>query len=122
MRPLIDGQGEAGVRDERLLPDGEPFPWMPLAMLTALGIVMRTIGLDSGLWYDEIRTLLDSVRSPLAKIVTVFPGDNQHTLFSILAHVSIAAFGDGQEARACRPAPPASAWQNRSGQRARSRR
>jgi len=54
MRPRIDGQGEAGVRDERLLPDGEPFPWVPLAMLAALAIVMSTIGLDSGLWDDAV--------------------------------------------------------------------
>lgn len=60
----------------------------------ALAAVLRAIGLDGGLWWDEIRTLLDSVRPPLLQILTVFPGNNQHTLYSVLAHLSIAAFGD----------------------------
>ena len=72
----------------------EPTPWLLLALLTVLAIVLRSIGLDSGLWYDEIKTLLESVHSPLIRILTVFPGDNQHTLFSVLAHLSISVFGD----------------------------
>lgn len=59
-----------------------------------LAAALRAIGLDGGLWYDEIRTLLDSVRRPLAQIVTVFPGNNQHTLYSVLAHISTGIFGD----------------------------
>jgi uncharacterized membrane protein len=65
-----------------------------LIALTAVAVAVRSVGLNSGLWYDEIRTLLDSVHSPLWRILTVYPGDNQHTLFSVLAHVSIAVFGD----------------------------
>jgi len=65
-----------------------------LAGLTALALVVRLIGLDGGLWYDEIRTLVDSVRSPLSRIVTVFAGDNQHTLYSVLANISVQVFGD----------------------------
>ena len=38
--------------------------------------------------------MLDSVRSPLGSIVTVFPGNNQHTFFSVLAHLSIGIFGE----------------------------
>jgi mannosyltransferase len=72
----------------------EPFPWKLLALLTALAVTLRSIGLDSGLWYDEIRTLMDSVRSPLARIVTFYPGEHQHTLYSVLAHLSIVAFGE----------------------------
>ncbi|MEO8620770.1 MAG: glycosyltransferase family 39 protein, partial [bacterium] len=72
----------------------ESTPWLLLALLTVLAVVLRSIGLDSGLWYDEIKTLLESVHSPLLRILTVFPGDNQHTLFSVLAHLSISVFGD----------------------------
>ncbi len=72
----------------------EPVPWKLLLALTVLAAVLRAIGLNDGLWYDEIRTLLDSVHAPLVRIVTVFPGDNQHTLFSVLAHLSISTFGD----------------------------
>jgi 4-amino-4-deoxy-L-arabinose transferase-like glycosyltransferase len=71
-----------------------PAPWKWLALLTALAAVLRAIGLDGGLWYDEIRTLLDSVCSPLYQILTVFPSNNQHTFYSVLAHFSIGAFGE----------------------------
>jgi 4-amino-4-deoxy-L-arabinose transferase-like glycosyltransferase len=69
-------------------------PWATLIGLTILAAVLRGIGLDGGLWYDEIRTLLDSVRPPLAQIITEYPGNNEHVLYSVLAHVSIRTFGD----------------------------
>jgi uncharacterized membrane protein len=72
----------------------ESTPWTMLALLCAAAIVLRAIGLNGGLWYDEIMTLLQSVRSPLSEIVTEFPGNNQHTLFSVLAHLSVQVFGD----------------------------
>jgi mannosyltransferase len=84
-RPLWISRGPA---------QDEPTPWLSLALLTVLAVVLRSIGLNNGLWYDEIKTLLDSVHSPLLRILTVFPGDNQHTLFSVLAHLSISVFGD----------------------------
>ena len=84
-RPLWTARGPA---------HDEPTPWLLLALLTLLAVVLRSIGLNNGLWYDEIKTLLESVQSPLIRILTVFPGDNQHTLFSVLAHLSISVFGD----------------------------
>ena len=69
-------------------------PWAALIALMILTAALRVIGLDGGLWLDEIFTLVDSVRQPVAQIVTVFPGNNQHTLYSVLAHVSIQAFGE----------------------------
>lgn len=68
--------------------------WMVLAFLMLLGAALRVIQLDSGLWYDEIRTLIESVRPPLLKILTHFPGNNDHPLYSVLAHLSITAFGE----------------------------
>jgi uncharacterized membrane protein len=59
-----------------------------------LAAALRAIGLDGGLWLDEIFTLVESVRQPVAQIITVFPGNNQHTLYSVLAHVSIWVFGE----------------------------
>ncbi len=69
-------------------------PWFTLGVLVLAAFMLRVYRLDQGLWYDEIRTLVDSVRSPLSVIVSVYPGDNQHTLYSILAHLSIEAFGE----------------------------
>lgn len=65
-----------------------------LAVVVLVGAGLRVHALDSGLWFDEIVTLIESVRAPLTRIVTHFPGNNDHPLYSALAHVSIAAFGE----------------------------
>jgi mannosyltransferase len=65
-----------------------------VAALTALGAVLRIPRLDSGLWFDEIVTLMESVRLPVRAIVTAFPGYNNHPLYSLLAHFCVMAFGE----------------------------
>lgn len=65
-----------------------------LALLTLLAAGLRFYGLNSELWYDEIKTVLDSVRPPLASILTVFPSNNDHKFYSVLAHFSVSAFGE----------------------------
>ncbi len=65
-----------------------------VGMTLVVAVGLRAWALDSGLWYDEIVTLVLSVRKPLATIVTVFPGVNQHPLYSILAHLSLAWLGE----------------------------
>jgi hypothetical protein len=62
--------------------------------LTALALALRVIDLNRGLWLDEIIFLTVTVRHPLAEIITVFPGDTQHPLYSVLARLSILAFGE----------------------------
>jgi hypothetical protein len=62
--------------------------------LTALAAVLRIIGLNSGLWFDEILTLLQTVRRPIRAILTSFPGETQHMLFSLLARISVEMFGE----------------------------
>jgi mannosyltransferase len=69
--------------------------WGPLLLMTiAAAAILRFTGLESGLWYDEILTLVRSVRLPLSRIVTEFPGVNTHPLYSVLAHASASAFGE----------------------------
>ena len=65
-----------------------------IAAIVAGALVLRVIGLNSGLWFDEIVTLVESARLPLSRIVTDFPGVNAHPLYSVLAHVSLSALGD----------------------------
>ena len=65
-----------------------------LPTLTFLAAALRLHHLDSGLWYDEITTLVDSVRPQFLQIVTHFPGNNDHPLYSVLAHVSVTLFGE----------------------------
>ncbi|MGA2720792.1 MAG: glycosyltransferase family 39 protein [Bryobacteraceae bacterium] len=69
-------------------------PWVWLTALTILAAGLRVIGVDKGPWWDEIYFLVTTVRRPLAEIVTIFPGDTQHPLYSILARLSILAFGE----------------------------
>src|ERR1035441_9047276 len=69
-------------------------PWVWLMALTALALGLRVIEVNRGPWWDEIYSLVITVRRPLAQIVTVFPGDTQHPLYSILARLSVLAFGE----------------------------
>lgn len=65
-----------------------------IGALSVVGIALRIPGLNSCLWLDEVTTLVDFARPSLAHIVTSFPNQNQHMLFSILAHTSMRVFGE----------------------------
>lgn len=65
-----------------------------LLLLTIVAIGLRLWNLNSDLWIDEVLTLLDFVRKPLGEILTSFPSQNQHMLFSVLAHISTSIFGE----------------------------
>ncbi len=65
-----------------------------LTIFVVLGAALRIYHLDSGLWFDEITTLINSVRLELRQIVTQYPGNNDHTLYSVLAHISVTLFGE----------------------------
>lgn len=70
-------------------------PWAALLIVTLLvAAALRVVNLDSGLWYDEIVTLVESARLPVRQIVTTFTDVNVHPLYSLLAHASIAVFGE----------------------------
>lgn len=69
--------------------------WLPaLALTVAIGAALRLWGLGSGLWYDEIVTLVRSARLPIREIATTFPGVNAHPFYSVLAHGSITLLGE----------------------------
>jgi hypothetical protein len=65
-----------------------------MAVLTVVGLALRLWSLNSDLWVDEVLTLTDFVRHPLGEILTSFPSQNQHMLFSVLARFSFDAFGE----------------------------
>ena len=70
-------------------------PWRTAMLVTlAAAAALRFAGLGSGLWFDEIVTLVESARLPLRQILTEFPGVNAHPLYSVLAHGSLALFGE----------------------------
>jgi 4-amino-4-deoxy-L-arabinose transferase-like glycosyltransferase len=88
------GRQESGLRLGFAGAGGEPVAWGWLAGLVAAAIVLRAVALNQQLWFDEIMTLLDSARAPVWQIVTHYGGQNQHMLYSILAHGSIRMLGE----------------------------
>lgn len=64
-----------------------------LGAVTVVAAILRAIALDSQLWFDEIFTLVDYVRKPLPQILSEY-GMNNHPLNSVLAHVTVAWFGE----------------------------
>lgn len=70
------------------------YPWLAMASLVALATVMRLHALDEGMWVDEVSTLVQYVRPNIGTIITTYDSQNQHLLYSILAHVSVGLFGE----------------------------
>lgn len=67
--------------------------WVLVAVL-GLAVVLRFIGLDTGLWYDEVVTLTEFVRLPLPELVRNYADQNQHPLYSVAARLSVVALGE----------------------------
>jgi uncharacterized membrane protein len=90
--------------------DGQPARWfedadessagrknvalLAMGSLLLLGLALRLVNLDSCLWLDEVLTMVRFARPPLGIIVTSFPDQNQHMLYSVLAHLSFSLFGE----------------------------
>lgn len=68
--------------------------WWILGALTIVAIALRIPSLNSCLWLDEVITMARYARWPFARILTSFPDQNQHMLFSLLAHTSVLSFGE----------------------------
>jgi len=67
---------------------------LALGGLVVVGTILRLYGLGRGLWTDEVSTLVHYVRPSLIDILTTYDSQNQHTLYSLLAHLSITIFGE----------------------------
>ena len=67
---------------------------MAMAATLAAATALRIIGLGSGLWFDEIVTLVESARRPVLEILRYFPDVNVHPFYSLLAHASLETFGE----------------------------
>lgn len=91
VRPMGTGARLLAVADDA------PFRgagWI-IAGLIVAGTALRLYALGEGLWYDEITALVKYVRLPVPQILTTFDSQNQHLLFSLLAHAATSIFGDG---------------------------
>ncbi|MGH7504186.1 MAG: glycosyltransferase family 39 protein, partial [Longimicrobiales bacterium] len=65
-----------------------------LALLVVLATVLRAIGLGTEVWLDEMYTSILALRPSFLELLTVYNGDNQHPLYSLLGHLSIVLFGE----------------------------
>ncbi len=68
--------------------------WIAPGILTIIALGLRLWNLNSDLWTDEVFTLLDFARQPFGAILTSFPSQNQHLLYSLLARLSLDIFGE----------------------------
>jgi mannosyltransferase len=64
-----------------------------LLLILLAATALRLYRLNDGLWLDEILTDVSFVRMPAAQIVTTFESENQHFLYSLMAHAAYQAFG-----------------------------
>ncbi|HMM80891.1 MAG TPA: glycosyltransferase family 39 protein [Pyrinomonadaceae bacterium] len=85
----LDRFGEAPVEQKTT-----SWVYWTLGAFSVVAFILRIWDLNSDLWIDEVFTLLDFVRQPLGTIVTSFPSQNQHMLFSLLARFSTDVFGE----------------------------
>ncbi len=68
-----------------------------LAGILITATVLRFYALDGGLWLDEVLTYVEYARMPLGEIVTTYHSENQHFLYTLLAHASFLIFGESAQ-------------------------
>ena len=59
-----------------------------------VGLLLRSHDLNAGLWFDEIDTLVRYGTCSLTHVVSSFETQNNHLAYSVLANLSIQAFGE----------------------------
>ncbi|HLH42667.1 MAG TPA: glycosyltransferase family 39 protein [Bryobacteraceae bacterium] len=84
----------AGGIEVRRGPKPAPRVLWTLGALTVAAILLRLPSLNSCLWLDEVLTMARFAKPPLAWIFTSFPDQNQHMLYSLLAHGALRLFGE----------------------------
>jgi uncharacterized membrane protein len=62
--------------------------------IVLFGAGLRIYNLDSSLWYDEIKAIVDFIRPPLGAILTNSLGASDHIFSYALAHLSFSIFGE----------------------------
>ena len=65
-----------------------------LVLLLIVASILRAIGLNTGMWFDEIATLVEFVRLTPADVVSTYTSTNNHIFFTLLANASVSLFGE----------------------------
>ncbi len=79
---------------EGAIPISERTGRIAILAVVVLAAILRIYDAGSQLWYDEIGTVVSSIREPLGTILTHFPSNNDHVLYSALAHVATSLMGE----------------------------
>lgn len=79
----MDAERTAGKREGALL-----------GLILALALALRLFKADAALWYDEIFTVVNFVRLPLADLIASFDSLNNHMFYSLLAKGCVALLGE----------------------------
>lgn len=79
----MDAERMAGKREGALL-----------GLILALALSLRLFKADAALWYDEIFTVVNFVRLPVADLIASFDSLNNHMLYSLLAKACAALLGE----------------------------
>jgi mannosyltransferase len=87
-------------RNPRVVSKGGPEPQRGAELAWILGLLacavaLRLYKLELGLWYDEVLTYVGYARMPFGEILTTYNNENQHFVFTILAHACFLIFGEG---------------------------
>ena len=64
------------------------------AALILGAIALRLYNLDVGIWYDEMLTYVRYMSLSVGQIISTYDDANNHVLFTVLARLSLSAFGD----------------------------
>lgn len=68
--------------------------WIGLAAIIAIATILRLLYLNEDLWFDEIVTFVKFAHMSTIENLTTYDSQGQHFLYSILAHISFAIFGE----------------------------
>lgn len=69
------------------------YAWL-LACVTAIGLGLRLISLDSDLWLDELTPILDYGHASAWQVAISYISSNNHLLNTLLEKLSMATFGE----------------------------
>ena len=67
---------------------------LPLCVIIALAVILRFYEVNNNLWFDEIWTLIETVRLPFIELITSYKSNNNHPLYSLLSHLMITVLGE----------------------------
>lgn len=67
-----------------------------LAVITLVGLLLRTHNLGQDLWLDEISPIMDYSRLSAAQVIGSYMRSNNHLMNTLLMKASIAAFGQSE--------------------------